>query len=114
MAFQWTIEIKRLLGRTPPVTFDPNPLPTPVVDGVKQSVLPGDEIIWSNNDPASPHWPGLKNSDGTISQTFFMPNQIAPRSTSDTYRPKQAGTLPYVCSLPGHENETGTIVVSAS
>lgn len=113
MAFQWTITINRVPGRKPPVTFTPNPLPTPVVDGVKQTVLPGDEIIWSNNDNQA-HWPGLQKSDGTIDQKFFMPNQIAPHSTSDTYRPAQAGLLIYVCTLPGHQDETGNIVVSAS
>ena len=100
MPFQWNININRALGRTPPVKFDPNPLP---------NVAPGDQVVWVNNDSASAHWPGLKNADGSIDKTFFMANQIAPSSTSTTFVPSAAGTFNYVCSL--HPQETGSIQV---
>ena len=96
MPFQWLIKI----GKSAPATFSPNPLNAAV----------GDEIVWSNND-SQPHWPGLVQSNGQINTTFFMPNQIAPNSTSTTFIPSAAGPLPYRCSL--HPNESGTIQVSA-
>jgi plastocyanin len=108
MAFTWTIDINPNQPTPPRVKFSPNPLPTAVIDGVKQTVLPGDEIIWRNNDTVA-HWPGL-----TSNQTAFIPNQIAPGMSSDAFRPTAAGTVNYICTLPGHENEKGTIVVSAS
>lgn len=90
------------------VTFSPNPLQAHLLD----------QIFWTNND-TQPHWPGLVNTDGSINTTFFMPNQIAgngdpspifsPTSTSPA---GQTGPYNYKCSLPGHENETGTITVS--
>lgn len=86
----------------PSITFDPNPL----------AANSRDQIFWTNND-SKPHWPGLLNSDGTINTTFFMPNQIAPNGdTSAIFSPSQAATFKYKCSIPGHENETGTITVT--
>ena len=64
----------------------------------------GDQIFWTNNDDEA-HWPGLPDDD-----TFFMPNQIAPGSTSSIFAPGLAETLNYVCSL--HPDETGTIEVT--
>jgi plastocyanin len=96
MPFQWPIAIKK----STPATFDPNPL----------NAVVGDEIFWTNND-GQPHWPGLVQGN-TINKTFFMPNQIAPNSTSTTFIPNAAGPLPYRCSL--HPNESGTIQVAAS
>jgi hypothetical protein len=40
-----------------------------------------------------------------------MLNQIAPHSSSSSFRPSASGTLKYVCVLPGHNGETGTIQV---
>jgi len=102
MAFQWKITIKPNVPPSPQ-KFTPNPLPNVVV---------ADEIFWSNDDTQA-HWPGLKKDDGTIDTKFFMPNQIAPNSTSNGFRPSAAGNLNYVCSLPGHEKETGTIQVGS-
>ncbi|MBZ5524348.1 MAG: hypothetical protein LAP21_19090 [Acidobacteriia bacterium] len=96
MPFQWLIKI----SKSTPATFNPNPL----------NAVVGDEIVWSNND-GQPHWPGLVQG-GTINKTFFMPNQIAPNSTSTTFIPNAAGPLAYQCSL--HPNETGTIQVAAT
>jgi plastocyanin len=77
----------------PKVSFDPSPLDVKV----------GDQIFWTNND-SHPHWPGLLNQDGSIDETFFMPNQIAGASdmgpsSSPTFSPGVAETLVYVCSV---------------
>lgn len=98
MPFTWTISINKGHANQGAV-FSPNPLP---------NVAPGDQVIWANND-AIPHWPGLVNEDGTIDQTFFMPNQIAKDSTSTTFSPGVNATLNYACSL--HPGETGSIQV---
>jgi plastocyanin len=100
MPFSWIININPNAGK-PAVKFTPSPL---------LNVAPGDEVVWANND-ANAHWPGLKNSDGTIDATFFMPNQIAGQSTSPGFSPGVDGTLTYACSL--HPDETGTIEVIA-
>ncbi|HWZ46072.1 MAG TPA: hypothetical protein VNW97_21545 [Candidatus Saccharimonadales bacterium] len=97
MPFQWPITI----SSGTPAKFSPDP----------QSMDVGDEVFWTNND-SQPHWPGLVNPDGTINTTFFMPNQIAPKSTSTTFIPNASGALPYKCSL--HPNESGTIQVAKS
>jgi plastocyanin len=101
MPFSWIININRNPGIAPRVKFDPNPL---------QNVGTGDQIVWANNDSAA-HWPGLVNDDGTIDKTFFMPNQIAPNSTSQAFSPGVAATLNYVCSI--HPDEKGSITVIA-
>jgi plastocyanin len=98
MPFSWLIE----LDSHPPNSAKPDPNP------LNASV--GDEIVWANNDDR-PHWPGLAN--GTLNTTFFMPNQIAPDSSSSTFRPGSTGTLNYACSLhPNDANEKGTINVT--
>lgn len=80
--------------------FEPEPLDIAVLD----------QICWSNRD-SEPHWPGLLNEDGTIDETFFMPNQIAPNGdTSATFSFSKAGTFKYACSL--HPGEIGTINVA--
>jgi len=100
MPFNWTININPNKSKPPLAHFDPPNL-TPVE--------PGDQIVWANNDGHA-HWPGLQNSDGTINKTFFMPNQIAPNSTSAAFSPASPENLNYTCTL--HPNETGTIVVT--
>ncbi|ADV83109.1 cupredoxin domain-containing protein [Terriglobus saanensis] len=99
MPFNWTIDIDSNKPQPPLVKFHPNPL---------TQVAPGDQVVWANNDGV-PHWPGLLNSDGSINETYFMPNQIAPQSTSDAFSPAADGTLQYACSL--HPGEKGTIQV---
>ena len=99
MPFQFLININKASGSH--AKFDPP---------VTNNIAPGDQIVWANNDTQA-HWPGLKNADGTIDQTFFMANQIAPNSSSTTFSPGSKGTLNYVCSL--HPTETGTIEVNA-
>ena len=99
MPFNWTININTNKPQPPLARFDPNPL---------TQVAPGDQLFWANNDVEA-HWPGLQNSDGTINETYFIPNQIAPNSTSDAFSAAASGTLKYACSL--HPDETGTIVV---
>lgn len=100
MPFTWTVNINK--GPSKAATFSPNPL---------TDVAPGDQITWANND-AIPHWPGLINEDGSIDKTFFMPNQIAPGSTSSTFSPGVAAPLNYECSL--HPGEKGLIRVTST
>ena len=98
------------------VRFDPSPL----------NVEPGDQIFWTNND-SQPHWPSLKNADGTIDNSFFMLYQIAAASSSATFSPGvtppegKTVTYTYVCCLRHRVSEDpctwrpcsveGTIVV---
>jgi plastocyanin len=96
MPFQWLININPNVTKPPRITFSPNPLP---------KVQPGDNIVWANND-SEPHWPCVAGT-----QDIFMPNQIAPNSTSSAYSPTAAGNLNYFCSL--HPDEKGTIQVIA-
>lgn len=100
MPFQWLININKKPVPPPGIQFEPNPLSNVALD---------DQIVWANNDSVA-HWPGLLNSDGTINKTFFMANQIAPQSSSDTFVVGASGTLKYVCSL--HPGETGTIQIT--
>ena len=106
MPFSWIININLNPAEPPRVVFDPNPL-----GSSEQQVEPGDQIVWANNDTEA-HWPGLQNPNGTINKSYFMPNQIAPSSTSQAFSPASSGTLSYVCSL--HPNETGTITIQDS
>ena len=104
MPFNWTINIDPghklpLQPIQPPPQFSPNPL---------TQVAPGDQIFWANNDNVA-HWPGLLNADNSINTTYFMPNQIAPNSTSEAFSPIADARLTYACSL--HPGETGTIQV---
>ena len=103
MAIERQIIIKgNAPGASPRVTFDPNPL----------QANQADQIFWTNNDTQA-HWPGRKNADGSINATFFMPNQIAPGGdVSAVFSTIVSGTQNYVCSLPGHQNETGSIVIA--
>ena len=95
--FSWTICI---WPKNPPspATFEPS----------MSQVAVGDQIFWTNNDNVA-HWPGLLNRDGSINKTYFMPNQIAPLSTSDAFATAGAATLQYACSL--HPDEKGVIGV---
>lgn len=90
-------------GSSPRIAFSPNPL----------NARTADQIFWTNND-IQPHWPGRRNADGTINKTFFMANQIAPGGdTSAVFSTIVTGTLNYVCTIEGHVNETGSIVISS-
>lgn len=106
MPFNWTININPNPGKSPGVVFDPETL-----GSLQQQVEPGDQIVWANNDGQA-HWPGLQNANGTITENYFMPNQIAPQSTSAAFTPANPGTLNYACSL--HPDETGTITIQDS
>lgn len=103
MGIERQITITTKAGGSPRITFTPGSLPANVAD----------QVFWTNND-TQPHWPGLVvGSD--INKTFFMPNQIAPNgNTSSVFSPGQPGPLTYKCSLEGHQDETGTIVVTSS
>ncbi|HXT49920.1 MAG TPA: hypothetical protein VN811_02700 [Thermoanaerobaculia bacterium] len=106
MAFTWQIHIHKVEGGG--YAYDP-----PELDGVQV----GDQIIWSNGDDVA-HWPGLVDGS-TTNPTYFMPNQIAPDSPSDTFVPgdPQSGqlTLTYVDTLDNNSAAPkGTIVVSAA
>lgn len=98
MPFSWVINIDTQSPTSAKV--DPNPLNASV----------GDEIVWANNDGRA-HFPALAN--GTLNTTFFMLNQIAPNSSSSVFRPGDAETFNYACSLhPNDANEKGTIKVT--
>ena len=100
MAIERRITIKpNAPGASPRVSFDPNPL----------QANPADQIFWTNND-TQPHWPGLPGNP-----TFFTSNQIAPGGdVSPVFSTIVSGTLNYVCTIAGHQNETGSIVISPS
>jgi plastocyanin len=102
MPFQWKIAIDmNTQAVSPRVVFDPPDLQAKVLD----------QIFWVNNDPSEAHWPGLLKDDGTIDETFFMPNQIAPNGdVSATFAPSVPATYTYACSL--HPDEQGTITVT--
>lgn len=95
MPFQEKISIeKNTQGDSPRAVFAPDPLDVKVLD----------QVFWSNQD-SEPHWPGLVQDDGTIDETFFMPNQIAPDGDSSAiFAFSKAGTFEYACSL--HPDET--------
>jgi len=103
MAIERQIVIKTAPpGSSPRITFDPNPLSANAMD----------QIFWTNND-SQPHWPGRKNDDGSVNPTFFMANQIAPGGdVSPVFSTGVSGTLNYVCTIAGHQNETGSIQIS--
>ena len=86
-------------GPSPRATFAPNPL----------AAKTRDQIFWTNKDSVA-HWPGLLKHDGTINTTFFMPNQIAPNDSSQSFSPTVPSLFTYACSL--HPGEQGTITVT--
>jgi len=99
------------------VSVDPSPLNRVSFDPSPLDVKVGDQIFWTNND-SEPHWPGLQRQDGSIDETFFMPNQIAEASdmgpsSSSTFAPGE-GTFVYVCSIHRDPpcSEPGTIEVT--
>ena len=100
MAIERRIVIKpNAPGASPRVTFDPNPL----------QANPADQIFWTNNDTQA-HWPGQPGNP-----TFFMSNQIAPGGdVSPVFSTTVVGTLTSVCTIAGHQNETGSIVISTT
>jgi plastocyanin len=99
----WRISIDPNPAGPTSVKFTPDPRPLKTLD----------LVFWVNNDPRQPHWPGLLKDDGTIDTTFFIPNQIAPNGdVSATFAAAQPFTYNYICSIPGHANEKGTIVVT--
>jgi len=101
MANTLKIDINPNPGGNPRVKFDPDPLQANTLD----------QIFWTNND-SQPHWPGLLKDGGTIDNTFFMNNQIAPNGDrSSSFSASRPVTYQYVCSL--HTNERGTIQVTA-
>jgi len=100
MPFTWQIKIDK---NSPGTAY--KYAPTPLTN-----VAIGDVIIWTNND-SNPHWPALKNGDGTLNTTYFMANQIAPNSPSANFVPGVTGTFTYVDSL-NPTGPTGTIIVS--
>ncbi len=96
MPFTWRINITPHDGG--PATFEFEQTP---------DIRPGDSIVWRNDD-AKAHFP--TPDDGSFE---FMGSQIAPGSSSTAFAPSKAREIKYHCSLPGHEDETGTITVTA-
>jgi plastocyanin len=86
----------------PKVSFEPSPLDVEV----------GDQIFWTNND-SQPHWPGLKKEDGSIDNTFFMPNQIAaasdmgPSSSPTFHRAQQGRSYMPALSIAAKKERSG-------
>ena len=102
MPMTWQISINPNPAAIAGVTFvfEPNPL---------ADVRVGDQIFWTNNTD-QPHWPGIVNYP-----TYFMPNQIAPNSSSPAFVPDPSvsgQTLTYVDTLPNATGPTATIVIS--
>jgi len=108
MPFTWRINI----DKTPAgYAYNRNPL---------NQVAVGDEIIWTNNDDR-PHWPALL-ADNVVNQTYFMPYQIPPGTSSTTFVANDTGTFTYVDALDQTRprlqgsiivTKTGTVVESA-
>ncbi|MDQ6943109.1 MAG: hypothetical protein M3169_11435 [Candidatus Eremiobacteraeota bacterium] len=71
---------------------------------------PGDQVFWRNDDTQA-HWPGT-----TAQKTIFMPNQIAPNSSSQAWvADAPANPLTYKDTLDTSGSApTGTIVVSST
>ena len=90
-------------GSSPRITFSPSPLPANQAD----------QIFWTNDDTEA-HWPGRKNDDGTIDKEFFMTYQIAPGGTSTIFSTIVVGKLNYICTIEGHKDETGSIVINTA
>ena len=92
MPFTWQININKTTGSG--FTYEPSTL---------TGVAVNDQIIWTNNDDKA-HWPGI-----TGNKTYFMANQIAPDSSSDTFIPGVTGTVAYIDSL--HSTAPGGKIV---
>ena len=98
MPFTWRINIETNPKPPGPAVFefDQNP----------PQIQVGDQIIWSNNDTVA-HFPT------PVGQSYaFMPNQIAPQSTSPAFAPGTPGTIAYKCAL--HPDEAARFVVGAA
>jgi plastocyanin len=96
MPFTWRINIKKNPKPPGPAVFE--------FDLSPQDVKVGDQVIWSNTDTLA-HYPT------PVGQTYaFMPNQIAPGSTSPAFAPGTAATITYTCAI--HPEETGSLVVN--
>ena len=87
-------------GSSSRITFNPDPL----------QANPADQIFWTNGDTRA-HWPGLQRT-GSVDKEFFMSYQIAPGGTSTIFSTTVVGTLNYVCTIAGHEHETGRIEIT--
>lgn len=77
--------------------FDPRDLPAVV----------GDCAFWYNEDSNTTHQVYPKG--GTVG-SWGAP--IGPQSSSMQVNLDTAGTYDYQCAVEGHENETGTLVVT--
>jgi plastocyanin len=97
MPFTWRINITKNPKKGKPAIFTFEETP---------EVEVGDAVFWSNQDKVA-HWPALVEQDDA-----FMPNQIAPKSTSPIFTPNVTGTITYICAL--HKDEGGVIDVAAA
>lgn len=111
----WPIYIKPIPCGSSRITFDPNPLPAA---GQQGPVLgQGAGVYWSNLDDRE-HWPGLQDGKGNIiNKEYFMKQPVGAKDsglpTSEEFLPQSGGTYYYKCSIPGHENETGSFTFSS-
>ena|ERR1700740_423234 len=80
-----------------PAVFDPNPI----------TVYVNDSVFWFNDDPKNAHWPAPSTKD----PTGFIAYQVPPNTPSSQVDFASAQTIPYVCAIPGHTGEAGTIIV---
>ena len=85
-----------------PAVFSPSP----------QIVYVNDSVFWFNGDQ-EPHWPAPIVS-GNVDKTGFLPFQIAPNSSSNQVSFAKPQTISYVCAIPNHKGESGTIIVKSS
>jgi len=105
-----TITIKPTLngGRRTGYHYDPPQLPVNLKNP-NTAVAPDDEVIWKNVDTQA-HWPAVAGA-----QNQFMPNQIAPNSSSTAWivDAQSVGTLTYFDWNDTAPNRpTGTIVIT--
>ena len=106
-----TITIKPTLnskGHRTGYQYDPPQLPADPTNK-NTAVVPDDEVIWKNIDTQA-HWPAV-----TGSPTAFMPNQIAPNSSSTAWivDANSFGTATYFdWNDTASSRPTGTIVIT--
>ena len=113
---QIDIEIKRDAGAAN-ARFEPE----------NQPATTQDNAFWINYD-TQPHKPTPLDKNGNLIEDFWLNDEIPPRSSSSgivffnpdktilgsTSNPVKAPyTITYVCAVEGHENEKGTITVTA-